>query len=834
MAKQVRRILLGTAIILASLAGLITVSALVPAVGCQNRYGLNASGTHLRLYMEDHATAGRPFSVNGTLESGFFLDPFPQQWVTINAGPFHTKVITDEQGTFSCDVIIERPGRYTVSASYFDETGFYWSTADSKKITIAGEGTASPKTPTSPLPYYLVALVILGFIAWDFISRRFTRTGQFEGKARSSPTWLYIILAVMAGASLVFTFFTKDTVEEASDIEEIYTTSNFSTERFFSGISLEMPKRGVAKRPVTFEGSLWEWGGGMNDKSPLPGKEIRVLKMNGKTGGYYGWNQRIYSDQEGRYAGEIIFKRPGDYVIEARFPQSASPLFSMDAAFITVANGPPFATWDSIGWMIVYGIFIILLPVCFRLFLMKRRPHANRSIAILMKGLPLVLMAVELAAAYSAYYPEPVIKLRMREEDPREYFTKIDLVFPEQVQPEQTFDIIGILMVENGPPVPGQEIDVWLTRVQEKTDAALKLATLVTDNTGSFNYQTEIENPGQYEISAVFDEPSEVYFTSGTSKALKVVHPLALPDKQPEGQPGWPPIVAGVIIFSILTMTSFLLGRYGFRGWVRLAVGLPVVIFIAATGYLLNLFDMQQGLLLMIGLGGFSALTIASYLLGRYGFRRPGKKHIPVIGTTKPEPIPIGKPAHVPMPPVHIELPQIPATMPDVWGRDDDLLIVFSVDGTPQMLAQYSLDIDLEPGSSLRSPITADGRARQTYAFHQTGQYNIQAVLVKDVRNGYLPATRMVRIIDYREEIVRLCNEMLVLLKSQDLPLTSKMTIREVEILLWKAYPALPVNITKDLIWVFEEANYSLHPITRPAYEKMFKAVKEIEKHILK
>jgi hypothetical protein len=832
MAKQVRRILIGLAVILVSLAGLITVSTLVPYVGCRDRYGLNPNGTHLRLYMEDQATVGRPFSVNGTLEAGFLLDPFPQQWITIDAGPFHTKVITSEQGTFSCDVLIERPGRYNVSASYFDETGFYYATSDIKKITITGEGVAPPKNPASPLPYYLVALVILGFIAWDFISRRLTR--QPEVKARSSPIWLYIILAVAAGASLVFAFFSKDTTEEPSFAEETYTTSNFSIERYFSGISLEMPKRGVAKRPVTFEGSLWEWGSGMNDKSPLPGKGIRVLKMNGKTGGYYEAMQMVVTDQEGRFTGEIIFKRPGDYVIEALFPQSASPLFSMDAAFITVANGPPFATWDSIGWIIVYGLLIILLPVCFRLFFMKRRMPVSRGFDILLKGLPLVLMAVELAAVYSNYYPEPVIKLQKREEDPREYFTKIDLAFPEQVQPAQTFDITGTLQVENGPPVPGQEIDVWLTRVQEKTDATLKLATLVTDNTGSFTYQTEIENSGQYEISAVFDESSELYFTSGTSKALKVVNPLALPDKQPEGQPGWPLVFTGVIIFIIITTASFLLGRYGFRGWVRVAVGLPVLIFIVTTGYLLNLFDMQQGLLLMIGLGVFSALTIVSYLLGHYGFLRPGKKHKPVMVTAKPAPIPAGKLPHAPMPPVNIGFPQIPMEMPDVWAKDDDLLIVFSVDGTPQMLAQYSLDIEFGVDAVTRAPLSSEGRATQTHNFRQAGVYNIQAVLVKDVRNGYLPASRMVRIVVYREEIVRLYNEILASLKQKGLSLTPKMTVREVEGRLQQAYPSLPNDVTSTLVGVFEEANYSLHPIARPAYEKMFKAVREVVRHVQK
>jgi hypothetical protein len=254
---------------------------------------------------------------------------------------------------------------------------------------------------------------------------------------------------------------------------------------------------------------------------------------------------------------------------------------------------------------------------------------------------------------------------------------------------------------------------------------------------------------------------------------------------------------------------------------------------VIAAGYLLDRYDVKQAVPYFLGLLIFNGLAVGSYFLGRrYGFRQPGKKEKPVTLPLRPVAISAAVSPHTPPPPVHIDLPEIPAEMPDVWGKDDDLLMVFSVDGTPQMLAQYSLDIDLEPGSSLRSPITAYGRARQTYAFHQTGQYNIQAVLVKDVRNGYLPATRMVRIVDYREEVVRLYNEMLVLLKSQGFPLTFKMTVREVDIQLRKAYPALSVDITKDLIWVFEEANYSLHPIARPAYEIMFMAVQEIKKQV--
>jgi hypothetical protein len=148
------------------------------------------------------------------------------------------------------------------------------------------------------------------------------------------------------------------------------------------------------------------------------------------------------------------------------------------------------------------------------------------------------------------------------------------------------------------------------------------------------------------------------------------------------------------------------------------------------------------------------------------------------------------------------------------------------------MLAQYSLDIEFGSDSStIRNPISEEGRAFQEHTFRKAGQYQVQAVLVKEVRNGYLPASRIVRIVDYREEIVRLYNEMIESLKIKGLTLSPKMTAREVENRLRKAFPDLSREVTEYLVSVFEEANYSLHLISRPAYEKMYRAVQEVNKY---
>jgi len=60
-----------------------------------------------------------------------------------------------------------------------------------------------------------------------------------------------------------------------------------------------------------------------------------------------------------------------------------------------------------------------------------------------------------------------------------------------------------------------------------------------------------------------------------------------------------------------------------------------------------------------------------------------------------------------------------------------------------------------------------------------------------------------------------------------------KMTARDVERHLVKTVPTLPEEVIDNLVTVFEEANYSLHPITRPAYEKMFLSVQEIGKIVI-
>ena len=105
--------------------------------------------------------------------------------------------------------------------------------------------------------------------------------------------------------------------------------------------------------------------------------------------------------------------------------------------------------------------------------------------------------------------------------------------------------------------------------------------------------------------------------------------------------------------------------------------------------------------------------------------------------------------------------------------------------------------------------------ASREHTYVIPGNYEIKAALSGGARNGYTPASRMVRIVDYREEIVRLYNEMVATLRSQGVALTPRMTAREVESRLNKAGGAVSRQSIGELVSLFEEANYSLHPIAR-------------------
>jgi hypothetical protein len=142
---------------------------------------------------------------------------------------------------------------------------------------------------------------------------------------------------------------------------------------------------------------------------------------------------------------------------------------------------------------------------------------------------------------------------------------------------------------------------------------------------------------------------------------------------------------------------------------------------------------------------------------------------------------------------------------------------------------QTTLTLELEPGLPQEFTFGGDGTITREHIYGVTGSYDIKAVLAGETRNA---ASRSLRIVDYREEIVRLYNNLVVDLRSNGLNLPPRLTAREIQSCLLASFPVLNDRVTDLLITTFEKADYSLHLISRPDYETMYLAVQEVLKQI--
>jgi hypothetical protein len=798
LSNRMRRLALGLTVILACLAGLLTVSALIPDVGCGSKIkGDFQHEANISFFPVYRVNEGQPFTVTGKLTYGPFNEPCTRQLVYINIGKdlFEREITTDDNGDFSCKAAIDVPGTFDITVTFpGDQVKQIWPTTTSQKLKVTDLSLVSGTTETKPassslLPFIIcLALFVIMVVAYLLFTRLKHRYG---GRERLFPVWFYVILTVLTGG-IIFYIVMQPYIHVGKGYLPAVSSENVTGDP--TKIFLRFPERLDPGVPAKIDGSLWQWlliskitsDNHTETCFTLKQQPVDIMVNNEVI-------QELVTNNGGMFSGEVTIDHPGQYQVSAVFQGVPDRWRPTKTAQRVIVGSTMFLFWNSPGWLCIYG-FLILLTITVDIIL-YRRQRESLGISFMLKGLAVILILTELTGiAFMFDRPKDDPIYRVGEYELLQ-FTDVSLAVPEKAASGRPFQARGTLTADD-IPLFDREIEILYTRTDDENAVVHRLATLTTDDQGKFAAEFTLKNPARYEITAVYRGAEGFFNGSRDIRMITIEGPNALLNLF--RQYTWLLVAGGVLLCLGLAVSVYYLHRHGFT------------FFIKST----------------------DSLTALKQVLFGHGKKRTV---IPAAASqAKPEAASTSTPGHSPMPPVHIELPQIPTAMPDVWGKDDDLLIVFSVDGTPQMLAQYSLDIEFGVDVMTRAPLSSEGRATQTHSFRQNGVYNIQAVLVKEVRNGYLPASRMVRIVDYREEIVSLYNEMLSLIKSQVISPTSRMTAREEESRLRQAYPRLSSETTNMLVSVFEEANYSLHPITRTAYEKMFKAVKEIEKHILK
>ncbi|MBI4328504.1 MAG: carboxypeptidase regulatory-like domain-containing protein [Chloroflexi bacterium] len=190
---------------------------------------------------------------------------------------------------------------------------------------------------------------------------------------------------------------------------------------------------------------------------------------------------------------------------------------------------------------------------------------------------------------------------------------------------------------------------------------------------------------------------------------------------------------------------------------------------------------------------------------------------IQVVAPKTPEGmLPIRRATHL-----TISCPQLTPPLTSVWGLGDPLIIrcvLRTERGEPVNDATVRLEADAQKSKSLTT--RADGECTTEVVFESKGSIRISCAF--DGTPLSLPSTaeRRVRIVDYREEIVRLFNGFLARFRDGRNPLPKDASPREAEAILVGRQLVHDERALDSFIGAFEEANYSLHLVARRQYER--------------
>jgi hypothetical protein len=178
---------------------------------------------------------------------------------------------------------------------------------------------------------------------------------------------------------------------------------------------------------------------------------------------------------------------------------------------------------------------------------------------------------------------------------------------------------------------------------------------------------------------------------------------------------------------------------------------------------------------------------------------------------------------------IKISFTGITDPLPAVWGVGETLSVqVILKDMNGQILPSQSCKIDFGDGETVHDVSDTEGYIHLEHIFNTKGEYVINGSYQDSKTGKEISSWRKARIVEYREEMVRLFNEMLETLNLRDIRIEPEMTAREVELLLGERLKGVSTEIIRRIVAGFEEANYSVHPVTRESYLTMYPAVREV------
>ena len=251
-------------------------------------------------------------------------------------------------------------------------------------------------------------------------------------------------------------------------------------------------------------------------------------------------------------------------------------------------------------------------------------------------------------------------------------------------------------------------------------------------------------------------------------------------------------------------------------------IGIPIT----PVGFNWLLWVGLPALILVVASGGYAVRRWRPIIMEQLARRMAPAEE------AEPEPVPVPEDLlpeeEIPEPqPAHLAITFMKDSpdLADVWGVGEEVIIEFHLtDEDGDDLTGEVLQVSF--GDEQPAPIATDekGRSHVAWTGHSPVDCVVRAEFMGDDERLPAIATRELRIVDFREEIVRLYNVFTAWAEPRISDYSKQLTPREVEARIIAEGLHVDERALDQLISRFEEADYSEHPIARRHYEAMYRA----------
>lgn len=178
--------------------------------------------------------------------------------------------------------------------------------------------------------------------------------------------------------------------------------------------------------------------------------------------------------------------------------------------------------------------------------------------------------------------------------------------------------------------------------------------------------------------------------------------------------------------------------------------------------------------------------------------------------------------------PIQIHFPMIRQGLPDVWGVREQAIMIFRVEDRALVGQREVAGLTATIGGNVVPLVFYRGEARLERTFPAPQDVTVQVELKVKGETPARRTTRILRVVDYREEIAELFASFKETASKSVTPLRHDATAWEVHDALLDAKPDLSKTALREVVSSFEEAKFSNHAVGRTTYEKMVGALRTL------